>query len=481
MTGGADDAAYQAALEYLYTLRTYGTKLGLERMRALLDAVGAPDRGLTFLHIAGTNGKGSTAAMLAAGLQAAGLRVGMYTSPHLVEFTERIQIDGAPIPAEEAYAALQRVRECAERLPGEHATFFEIVTAMAACVFAERGCDVVVWETGLGGRLDATNAVATRASVITTIARDHCQWLGETIAAIAGEKAGIIKVAKPVFTSVVDDEALPVIARVAAERSAPLTVVCPGDEKLPDGMSVRVVRYEARGRGAAQYVLNVPALGICEAQVGLRGAHQVKNGALAAVVGDWFLQQMGREGRRGSVVRGLVEARWPGRLQVVSGEPLVLLDCAHNGNGMAALAAALQEFGAEPWTLVMGVLADKELEPMLKEIPLTCRRIWYVPPRNARAMTAEQFSAVVRRVRSDCEVERVCENVDEMLGEVRSAAGRTRRFVIAGSCYLAGEVLAVSEHRRRDERADDPLGRQERKGMRGLCGRGRGWSGREET
>lgn len=460
MTGGVDDAAYQAALEYLYTLRTFGTKLGLERMRSLLDALGAPDRGLTFLHIAGTNGKGSTAAMLAAILRAAGLRVGLYTSPHLVEFTERIQIDGTPIGADEAYAVLRRVRACAERLPGEHATFFEIVTAMAACVFAERGCEVVVWETGLGGRLDATNAVATRASVITTIARDHCQWLGETITAIAGEKAGIIKVGKPVFTSVVDDEALPEIARVAGERGAPLTIVCGVKEHIAEGVSARVVRYEGCGRGAAQYEVDVPELGIREAQVGLRGAHQVKNAALAAVVGDWFLQQMGREGRGGSVVRGLLEARWPGRLQMVSERPLVLLDCAHNANGMAALAAALKEFGGEPWTLVMGVLADKELEPMLREIPATCTRLWYVPPRNARAMRAEQFNEVVRRERPDCEVERVCENVDEMLGEVRSAAGRTRRFVIAGSCYLAGEVLAACAHRTRDERADDPVGSQ---------------------
>lgn len=460
MTGGADDAGYQAALEYLYTLRTFGTKLGLERMRALLDALGAPDRRLTFLHIAGTNGKGSTAAMLAAMVRAAGLRVGLYTSPHLAEFTERIQIDGVPIGSGEAYAVLQRVRECAEGLPGEHATFFEIVTAMAACVFAERGCDVVVWETGLGGRLDATNAVETSASVITTIARDHCQWLGETIAAIAGEKAGIIKVGKPVFTSVVDDEALPVIARAAGERGAPLTIVCGADEKIVEGVSARVVRYEARGRGAAQYVVDVPDVGIREAQVGLRGAHQVRNAALAAAVGDWFLQRVGKAERWVSVARGLMEARWPGRLQVVSEQPLVMLDCAHNANGMAALAAALGEFGAEPWTLVMGVLADKELELMLREIPATCTRIWYVPPRNARAMTAEQFSEVVRRVRPDCVLERVYEDVNEMLREVHSAAARVRRFVIAGSCYLAGEVLAVCGNRTRDARADDPLGRQ---------------------
>jgi len=456
MTGGGDETAYEAALEYLYSLRTLGTKLGLERMRMLLDALGAPDRRLTFLHIAGTNGKGSTAAMLAAILQAAGLRTGLYTSPHLVAFTERIQIDGSPLSSEEAYTVLQRVRECAEKLPGEHATFFEIVTAMAACCFAEQACDVVVWETGLGGRLDATNAVATEASVITTIARDHCQWLGDSIAAIAGEKAGIIKPGRPVFTSVEDEEAMPVIARVAEERGARLTVVCRGGVHLPKVVDAEVVRYEMRGRGVAQYTLDVPALQINSATLGLRGAHQAKNAALAAVVGDRFLRRHGVESSREYVVQGLARVRWPGRLQVVSEEPLIVLDCAHNANGMAALRSALMEFGAQPWTMVMGVLADKEHEPMLREIPEHCRRIWYTVLGNSRTLSAERFKEILKHARPDCMLERVFANSAEMVHELRQEAGCGRRFVIAGSCYLAGEVLAAWNAQERDVRADDP-------------------------
>ncbi len=457
MTGGMDRAAYQAALDYLYSLRTFGTKLGLERMRALLDALGAPDRKLCFVHIAGTNGKGSTAAMLAAILQCAGLRTGLYTSPHLIDFTERIQVDGVAMSAEEAYGVMQRVRECAERLPGEHATFFEIVTGMAAWWFAERACDVVVWETGLGGRLDATNAVQTSASVITTIARDHCQWLGESIVAIAREKAGIIKARRPVFTSVADDEALPVIARIATERNAPLTMVCRAGEAPRQGIDGNVVYYEGCGHGAAEYALGVPALELADARLGLRGAHQVTNAALAAVVGAWYLRSNGIERWCESVKQGLARVRWPGRFEVLKERPLVIVDCAHNANGMAALRAALSEFGEAEWTMIIGVLADKDIELMLGEVPGTCRRIWYVPPQNKRAMRAEQFREIVVRVRPDCEVERVFECADDMVRAVREA-DRAGRFVVAGSCYLAGEVLAAWGARARDGRADDPVG-----------------------
>ncbi len=456
MSGAPADTAYHAALEYLYSLRTFGTRLGIERMRALLDALGSPDARLTFLHLAGTNGKGSTAAMLAAILRAAGLRVGLYTSPHLVEFTERIQVNAEPITPADAHALLQRVRACAESLPGEHATFFEVVTAMAACHFAERACDVVVWETGLGGRLDATNAVHACASAITTVARDHCQWLGESLAQIAAEKAGIIKPHTPVFTTATHPEVLPVIAQHAHERAAPLTLVCEDHEPVTPGPPARIIRYSGVPLGAARYAVDVPALCVARAELALRGAHQIGNAALAATLADWYLAYTGCTVRTAAIVGGLVQARWPGRLEVLSEAPLMLLDCAHNPNGMDALAGALAEFGPQPWTLVMGVMSDKELAPMLQALPAMVRSIWYVPPSNERRMAPDAFQDAVRAVRPELAAGAVYADAAAALAAMRAAAPE-QRFVIAGSCYLAGDILAAWRHMRRDPRADDPL------------------------
>lgn len=456
MTGGMDEAAYRAVLEYLYSLRRFGTKPGLERIRELLDRMGAPDRKLTFLHIAGTNGKGSAAAMLAAMLQAAGVRTGLYTSPHLVEFTERIQVDGEPVSWEEAYEGLQRIKVLAADLAGGQATFFEIVTALAAEYFVRRGCEVVVWETGMGGRLDATNAVETSASIITPIGRDHCEWLGDTIAAIAGEKAGIIRTGVPVFTSVVEAEALEVIERVAGERGAKLTVVCREDELRERRVKGEVVKYREEPRGNAVYELRMDALGLDGARLGLCGRHQVRNGALAAVVGGWYLAMQGMNDWRSCVREGLANAKWPGRFQILHERPLVVVDCAHNAHGMAALGETLREFGEDPWIVAMGVMADKELDAMVRALPPVCQRIWYVGVRNARALGAEEFCVSVARARPDCVVAERCGSVEELVTRLRGL-GPGERVIVTGSCYLVGEVLSVWRGEGREERADDPV------------------------
>src|SRR6266702_7070729 len=217
---------YAEAIHFLYDLRMFGAKFGLENTIKLAALAGNPQDRLRFIHVAGTNGKGSTCAMLESIYRAAGLRVGLFTSPHLASFGERIQVDRQVIAADEVARAVSELQPLLETFPRDaHPTFFEVVTVMALRYFAEQKCDLVVWETGLGGRLDATNIVTPLASVITNIQHDHQRWLGETLASIAAEKAGIIKPGVPVITATDAPEALEVIAKTAREKAAPLTKV----------------------------------------------------------------------------------------------------------------------------------------------------------------------------------------------------------------------------------------------------------------
>src|SRR6266704_1538085 len=217
---------YAEAIQFLYDLRLFGAKFGLENTIKLAALAGNPQDRLRFIHVAGTNGKGSTCAMLESIYRAAGLRVGLFTSPHLVSFGERIQIDRQVIAADEVARAMSELQPLLETSPRDaHPTFFEVVAVMALRYFAEQKCDLVVWETGLGGRLDATNIVTPLASVITNVQYDHQKWLGETLASIAAEKAGIIKPGIPVITATDEPEALQVIRETAGAQSSPLTVV----------------------------------------------------------------------------------------------------------------------------------------------------------------------------------------------------------------------------------------------------------------
>src|SRR5436189_5139420 len=217
---------YAQAIQFLYDLRWFGAKLGLTNTFKLAALAGNPHHGLRFVHVAGTNGKGSTCAMIESIYRAAGLRVGLFTSPHLISFGERIQINRRPISEQDVIQLITQLQPLLAQFPADHhPTFFEVVTVMALSRFAAEKCDLVVWETGLGGRLDATDIVTSLASVITNIQYDHQQWLGSTLTSIATEKAGIIKPGVPVFTAADAPEALAVIAETASRPNAPLTIV----------------------------------------------------------------------------------------------------------------------------------------------------------------------------------------------------------------------------------------------------------------
>ncbi|MBI3356444.1 MAG: bifunctional folylpolyglutamate synthase/dihydrofolate synthase [Nitrospirae bacterium] len=338
---------YSAAIEYLYGLQKHGIKLGLETMRILLGNIGHPERQLRILHIGGTNGKGSTGAMAAAILQASGLRVGLYTSPHLVEFRERIRVNGDMI--REGRMADLTGRLCAA-VPRDLApTFFEMTTAMALLHFVESQVDIVVLEVGLGGRFDATNVVEPLACAITTIALDHQEYLGRTEDAIAFEKAGIIKTSVPVVIGRMGLEACGVMRRVAQERGAPLWRL--GHEFFIEGDDPELFAY----RGVTRVFEGL--------RCGLAGRHQLDNAACALALLE-AADKTGVVVDQEAVRQGLRSVVWEGRLELIEEYPKVLLDGAHNPSAAAALACYLQEFlirhPDSRIILVWGMMRDKD-------------------------------------------------------------------------------------------------------------------------
>jgi len=405
---------YPDSVKFLYSLgnEIKTAKLGLERVRAVLCALGDPQRAFRSVHVAGTNGKGSTCAMIEAGLRAAGIRTGLFTSPHLIEPTERIQIDGIPVSRAQFQRAFEIVHETAEKLDLDcHPTYFETVTAMGFWLFRELGVDTAVIETGLGGRLDATNVVEPALTVITPVDFDHEAYLGHTIEAIAGEKAGILKAGVPA-----------VFARQRPEASAVL-------EERARELSVRVVRaedFEIRdleidARGSRFNGLTCP----------LAGEHQVENAVTA-------VQALGE---LGIAAEGISETRWPGRLEFVSPNPDVILDGAHNPAGARALARYLERFYSRQriW-MIYGAMRDKAIEEVAEILFPMAHELIFTAPDSARAVRPEALAGLAGRGR--------CADLDAALEIIRTEAGSDDVVVITGSLFLIGEArLAYSKCR----------------------------------
>ena len=339
MSAGRDGSAdvraqaWQAELDWLFARQRFGVHPGLGRVQGLLARLGDPQRAFRTVLVGGTNGKGSTAATLAAMLRAGGVRAGLFTSPHLTRFTERFVVDGQELPEEVVAAALARVRPEAEAV---EASFFEIVTALGALLFAQAGVQVAVMEVGLGGRLDSTNALDPVLSVVTNVALDHTEFLGDTLEAIAGEKTGILRAGRPAVVGVA-----PQVQSIFAAQGADLW-------RLDDHLLVT----ELRGWQGAQVTLGGED-GPLSLSTPLLGAHGARNAALAAL-------RLGLPAE--AVTRGAASVQWPGRLEVIAWQGgRVLLDGAHNPDGACALAAALRELGVGPLPLVFGVAGDKDI------------------------------------------------------------------------------------------------------------------------
>lgn len=336
---------------WLFARTTGGVRWGLERTEELLAGVGNPHRRFASVHIAGTNGKGSTAAHTAAALSAGGHRVGLYTSPHLVSFSERIRIDGRPVDDALLGEAAEALRPEIERTG---ATFFEAATAIAFLCFAQAGVEIAVVETGLGGRLDATNVIFPLATAVTNVALDHTEFLGDTLGEIAAEKAGIFKPGVPAVTAAEDAEVLRVLSERAAAVGAPFAA-----------LGADAVSEAHGGVGGTDFVLDSPAWGRMALRTPLVGAHQARNAALAAEL----LARLPGPYRptREALAEGFARVSWPGRMQIelVHGTTW-LFDAAHNPAGSAALARALDALDVpRPWVLLAGVLSDKAWGEML--------------------------------------------------------------------------------------------------------------------
>ena len=373
--------AYEQALEFLYGLQVFGTKFGLENTRKLATLIGNSERNLRFIHVAGTNGKGSTCAMLESIYRGALLRVGLYTSPHLVRFGERIQVNRKLIPNEDIVRLVNDAKGWLKNFSDKHhPTFFEVVTVIALRYFAQQECDLVIWETGMGGRLDATNIVTPLASVITNVDLDHQQWLGDTIEKIAFEKAGIIKPEIPIITAATGD-ALRVIQNVAHDLSAPISIVTkPADiEPLP-------------------------------------GKHQRMNAALATETAR-VLQEKLPSSPLGKVV-------WPGRLQRAG---KFILDGAHNLPGVQTLDA---ELTGRP-TIIFGVLHDKDWAAMARVVSKRASRLLLVPVKSKRSFPPNEMLAVCKGT--------VCNSLSEALEQTKD----DKEVVITGSLFLVGEAMEL--------------------------------------
>ena len=350
----------------------------LQRMYDLLARLGDPQQAYATVHIAGSKGKGSTAAMIDAVLRAAGYRCGLYTSPPLHTFGERMRVAGEPIAEAEVAALVEEIAPHAEAVPG--ITWFEIVTALAFLYFARRAVDIAVIEVGLGGRLDATNVIIPLVSVITSLSYEHTAWLGDTLAQIAFEKAGIIKPDTPVVSAPQAEEALAVIERVCAERGAPLTVIGRDWQYRPGPLRADGQAFDVRP----------PIGGILPARwtrfkLPLLGRHQILNGAcavaaLAHLPSDRFPLTAA------DLVRGLATVEWPGRAEVLSRRPLVLVDGAHNGDSARCLAQTLSDwFPGQRWSIVVGTLTDKDHAAILRALASVAAHLIVTRSRSPRA------------------------------------------------------------------------------------------------
>ncbi len=419
---------YEATLEHLYRLERFGIKLGLDNIRRLLSLLGDPHRGLRAIHVTGTNGKGSVCAYATSALRKAGYRVGLYTSPHLVRFNERIQVDGVQISDEDVLRFWSGMQPAIESMAGKnkvnHPTFFEVTTAMAFEYFREHEVDLALVEVGMGGRMDATNVIDGRVSVVTRVALEHTEHLGKSVERIAREKAGIIKPTSRAVT--VDQEALPVIAARCREVGAPLTIL--GRDAHAERLSQDLYGQRVRVRGA---------FGDLEVRTPLLGTFQVENVGLA-VAALAELRATGFHVPDSAIVSGIESAHWPARLQVLRERPLVVVDGAHNGPAARALAASVAELlPGSKFLLVIGVLSDKDLDAFASSLGPIASQVFACRPKSHRAFEAEEVAAALRPYAPVTVVPPVGRAIDAAL----AAARPEDRILITGSIYTAGEAL----------------------------------------
>lgn len=421
----AKQTQYEKEVRQLFSLQKFGIKFGLSKTSNLLQAMGNPQQGQLYIHIAGTNGKGSVASYLSSILQQEGLKVGMYTSPHLVRFTERFQINSREIERTKAAELIYELRQHFD--PQEPPTFFEAATALALTYFAQENTDISIIEVGMGGRLDATNIIHPLVSVITNISLEHKEFLGDSILQVAQEKAGIIKQFVPVVTAVNQSPVIELFQTICQQKNAPLYALGKDFD------------YQDTEVGLNYYGLKMELNNL---QPNLFGQHQHKNAALALAA----LEVLNYTGIKTSIEHirsGLQETIWPGRMQIVSQEPLIILDGAHNPAAMQALSQTIvQRYTYKRLFLVLGIMADKDIEAMIKEVIPIADYIIYTRPKYTRALNPHVLMKKAMQYQKPGEV---VEDITSVLDKVLYLAENRDLIVVCGSLFTVGEAISFFE------------------------------------
>ncbi len=423
----------ETALGRLYARRQFGIKLGLDPVRRMCELLGNPEKQYGVIHVAGTNGKGSVCATVAAVLQACGLRVGVYTSPHLVRFNERVCVNGVPLSDSELVEALAVCEKASDAVlaeQGHETTFFEITTVLAFECFRRAGVKIAVIETGLGGRLDATNVVTPLISVITRIADDHAAHLGDTLEAIAGEKAGIIKPGRPVVSAPQQPGVVEVLRATALSLQCPFTMA-------EDAMSVTRLSGDLRGQKVR--ISGADGLSLT-ARFPLLGDHQLENLGVSMTTVDVLCDLLGVSPDAKALKAGIESVCWPGRCELLKADPCVIADAAHNPDGAKALVAVLKRNGIKRVGVVLGMCDDKDVVGVVKQLVAVAQRVWVVPIPNERNIASDRLVHTVKSFGIEVEAserEAALDAAEVWAKEIGLPV------VVTGSIFLLGVVLPV--------------------------------------
>ncbi|MEH7300180.1 bifunctional folylpolyglutamate synthase/dihydrofolate synthase [Neobacillus drentensis] len=422
--------SYKEALDWIHARLRLGIKPGLKRMEWMMDKLGSPEKKIQTIHVGGTNGKGSTVTYLRNILQAAGYKVGTFTSPYIEQFNERISVNGKPITDEELLHLANVIRPLADELEETELggpTEFEVITAMSFYYFAEMGkVDVVVYEVGLGGRFDSTNILHPLASIITNIGLDHTNILGNSYEEIAFEKAGIIKEHTPIFTAVKHPGALNVIENQAKKMKAPIY-------RLNQEFSISEHQSLTKGE---KFTLTTPSQAFKDFEISMIGQHQTENAVLAVCAAQYLNQEGSFPISDQAIREGLKKAYWPGRFEILSEKPLVIIDGAHNEEGITALVKELStRYKEQHIHIVFAALKDKKLDEMIAKLDKVANQISFVSFDFPRAAAAEELLKISQSTNKVAVT-----NWESYLLEEIQALDSSSMLVITGSLYFISEI-----------------------------------------
>ena len=424
---------YQEAMKYITEVGNFGSNYGLERTYKLLELLDNPQDKLKIIHVAGTNGKGSTTAMITSMLKGCGYKVGMYTSPFLEEFEERIQINGENIPKEKLAQLMTKIKYAVDRVIEEgynHPTEFEIITVLMFLYFATEEVDFAVVEVGLGGRLDSTNVITPILSVITSISFDHTNLLGNTLEEIAAEKAGIIKAGIPTVIYPQEEVAEIVISSKCQELDSKLYKINKEDAKLINIIKEDKIYQQVKVKLDDEYDVKLPLL----------GEHQILNLAVALKALE-VIKDKAPKLNMESIVKSIATVRWNGRLEIMSNSPYVVIDGAHNIQGITQLNKNINKyFEYKDMYLILGILADKDVEHMVKVITPKAKKVFTVTPNSMRAETAEELMNEVKKYNESCEAYNDYKNAFE---DALKLCKKDDLLLISGSLYMIGEMRGI--------------------------------------